>query len=151
MSMNFILSKYRNPVFIETGTGEGGGVERALRSRFGKIYSIELSEKRYKNCSLRFKEDIQEGRIELFLGDSADCLDSILKRVDSRATFWLDAHYSGPETESVRGDEDVPLMRELEVISKHYIKDHTIMIDDLRIFGTNCMSSNQMGQFSPVF
>ena len=82
MSINFSLLKYCNPIFTETGMGEGDGVKKALRSRFKKIYSIELSAKRYEGCSIRFKREIQRGQAELLLGDSAERLDSILRRIN---------------------------------------------------------------------
>jgi hypothetical protein len=135
MSMNFDLLKHRNIIFIETGTGRGDGVKKALRSLFKKIYSIELSEKRYEICKRRFKMEIQKGQVELFLGNSVNCLAQILKQVDSRATFWLDAHSGGPMTGSAKGDIGVPLIKELDLISRHHIKSHTILIDDVRLFG----------------
>lgn len=137
MSMNFSLLKYWNPIFIETGTSRGNGVKKALKDRFKKIYSIELKKKFYDECKIKFKKEIQKGKVELFLGDSAICLADILKQIDCRATFWLDAHYSGADTDTAKGAEDVPLMRELDLISKHHIKNHTILIDDVRLFGKN--------------
>lgn len=137
MSMNFSLLKYRNPVFVETGTNMGYGVRCAVDAGFKKIYSIELSRDLYGKCNLMYKKEIQKGNVELFLGDSGVLLADVLKKVDSRATFWLDAHYSGPGTDTVQGDEDVPLFRELNIIEKHHVKTHTILIDDVRDFGGN--------------
>ena len=136
MTMHFDLSKYWNPIFIETGTRSGNSVKRALRSNFKKIYSIELKEQFYKECLDRFEEEIQEGKVELLHGDSVKRLPDVLEKIDSTATFWLDAHWSGPTSPTARGNIDVPLMRELEVIAKHRIKNHTILIDDVRLFGT---------------
>ena len=133
MPMKFSLLKYLNPIFVETGTARGDGVEKALNTRFNKIYSIELKEEFYERCTRRFEKHIQKGKVEILLGDSTIRLADILKKIDSRATFWLDAHYSGAR--SARGNEDVPLMRELDLISKHHIKNHTILIDDVRCFG----------------
>ena len=134
MTIHFSLSKYWNPIFIETGTRSGHSVERALENGFEKIYSIELNERFYEECRNRFEKKIQEGKVELLLGDSVKRLPDILRRVDVRATFWLDAHWSGPSTPTAKGDVNVPLMRELDVIAGHHIKDHTILIDDVRLF-----------------
>lgn len=135
MTMRFDLSKYWSPVFIETGTRSGDSVARALENRFENIYSIELSERFYEECRFRFEDQIREGTVELLLGSSTERLPEILNRVDVRATFWLDAHWSGPRTPTAKGDEDVPLMKELEIISRHNIHTHTILIDDVRLFG----------------
>ncbi|MCP4403196.1 MAG: class I SAM-dependent methyltransferase [bacterium] len=134
MTMHFNLSKYWNPVFIETGTRSGDSVKQALKSQFEKIYSIELNERFYEKCRSRFENEIQAGKVELLLGDSAKRLPDILKQVDVRATFWLDAHWSGPKTATAKGDIDVPLVKELDWIARHSINDHTILIDDVRLF-----------------
>lgn len=135
MSAGFSFRKYVNPVFVETGTFKGAGVSRALRSGFQKIYSIELREELYDQCTKRFKQEIDEGRVVLLFGDSSHCLPRILQGIEVEATFWLDAHYSSGNT--ARGKVDCPLLEELDAISRHPIKSHTILIDDVRLFGTN--------------
>ena len=134
MPMEFSLLKYRNSVFIETGTYKGSGVRRALAAGFKKIYSVELKEEFYYECKRKFKKEIQEEKVELFLGESVVCLANILEKVDRQATFWLDAHYSSGDT--AQGPIDVPLMEELELIGRHSIKNHTLLIDDVRLFNT---------------
>jgi len=133
MAQKCPLSKHLNPVFIETGTFKGKSVKEALSLGFKKIYSIELKKGCYEKCKHKFRKQISKGTIELFLGDSSICLPEILNKVDQTVTFWLDAHYSGIFT--ARGPIDVPLMMELDAISKHHIKNHTILIDDVRLFG----------------
>jgi len=135
MSINFSLLKYRNPVFVETGTNKGYGVQCALNACFGKIYSIELSKELYEKCKAKFANQVQNGKVELLLGDSSVKLIDVLKQLSQRATFWLDAHWSADNPETVRGDIDVPLMKELELIHKHCVKTHTILIDDVKAFG----------------
>lgn len=49
--------------------------------------------------------------------------------------LWLDAHYSGGTT--AKGKKSSPLKDELEIIKKHPIKNHIILIDDV-----NCMGKN---------
>ncbi len=134
MAMNFDLRKYINPVFIETGTYLGNGIEKALAVGFEEIYSIEISQKFHKKAVERFQKQIKQGRVNIILGDSSVCVPSILERLNSKATFWLDAHFSGGDTG--KGEKDVALLEELDAISKHPIKEHTILIDDVRLFGT---------------
>jgi hypothetical protein len=58
---------------------------------------------------------------------------SVLETIHEPALFWLDGHYSGGDT--ARGDDDTPIRRELEHISKHPMRGrHLIVIDDLRCF-----------------
>jgi hypothetical protein len=57
--------------------------------------------------------------------------------IDAPATFWLDGHYSGAGT--AKGKTNTPLLQELDHIGSHHIKTHTILIDDVRQFGTQEM------------
>ena len=70
----------------------------------------------------RFKDN---DNVNLWLGDSRDCVKEILKKVDQKAIFWLDAHAEGG---------GVPTMEELDMIKDHPINDHTIVIDDIPIY-----------------
>jgi hypothetical protein len=54
----------------------------------------------------------------------------MIKDINVPITFWLDAHESGGETaKGLHGD---PILQELDIIKRHQLKNHTIMIDDLR-------------------
>ena len=115
-----LFKKYPNAIFIETGSCTGDGIQQALDEGFEEIYSVELLPLNYIFCSNRFK-DVPE--VTLVYGDSVKALEGMLSRLKVPATFWLDAH---------NGAESTPLLQELEVIKKHHIKTHTILIDDLR-------------------
>lgn len=128
--MRHDFKKYLNPVFIETGSLQGKGIQAAIDAGFSKIISIELSEKYYHYCNRKF---IDRDAVLLYWGSSVDLLPGILKDIDTECTFWLDAHYSGGET----APGPVPLMEELLIIKDHHIKDHTIIIDDMRLFREN--------------
>lgn len=126
----YVLQKYLNPIFIETGTADGGGVEAALNAGFSRIYSIEINQERQLNNILKFN---QHKEVTLITGDSIEELERILPMIDQPVTFWLDAHltrkYKGAKTRC-------PLYDELEAIKNmSLIKSHTIMIDDMRVVG----------------
>ena len=116
-----------NNFFIETGSYHGDGIQQALDAGFKHVVSIELSPKYHALCRQRFRE---QSNVHLFLGDSFKVLPRILENLKQRATFWLDGHHSGGDT--ALGEHWAPLMQELEVIGNHSIKDHTILIDDMR-------------------
>jgi hypothetical protein len=136
------LSKYKYPntLFIETGSHNGSTIQLAINIGFNRIISIELSEHYFKVCKHKF---LNCGNVELILGDSSKVLDNILKNVHVSATFWLDGHYcggGGDDTDyapTAIGELKNPLMQELKVISKHHIKNHTILIDDMRLWHKN--------------
>ncbi len=126
-----IFAKYPNASFIESGSCEGAGVQNALDAGFQNIYSIELAPHFYQHCCRRFRSN---PNVKLYQGDSTHVLPVILKQIDAPATFWLDGHYSWGKT--ARGATNSPILAELESIRAHHIKTHTILIDDVRQFGT---------------
>ena len=52
------------------------------------------------------------------------------------ATFWLDAHASGPNLPGGKYG-GCPLLQELNAINLSPCKDHVLFIDDVRLFGTH--------------
>jgi len=115
--------------FIETGSSNGDGIDAALRYGYQTVHSIELSELYYGRCVERFKH--RKRRVHLYLGDSRMVLPEILAVINERCTFWLDAHYCGEPSSG--NFEDISLMDELKIIGQHHIKNHVIMIDDIRL------------------
>jgi hypothetical protein len=125
------LSKYVNPVFIETGTFHGGGVKVALSCRFDEIHSIEIYEPFQVKNMETFKE---ESSVHLYVGDSETLLWNIIKDINKKITFFLDSHVV-TQTNNLKGIREIPLLQELDIIKQHSIKEHTIMIDDRRMMG----------------
>ena len=113
--------------FVETGSYAGDGIQKALDAGYENIISIELSQPHVEECLMRF--DGQEN-IEIVEGDSADILFPTIENINERILFWLDGHYSCAST--AKGKYWSPIMQELDAISKHTIKNHVIMIDDMR-------------------
>lgn len=129
LKLDYIEMFGKNDVFIESGTHFGYTI-KMMKTHFKKLHSIELNEQLYKDATKRFFLD---DNIIIWYGDSPDVLPMILKTVDVKSTFWLDGHASGPLSGGKYGG--CPLPFELEAIKKHHIKDHTIFIDDVRLFG----------------
>jgi hypothetical protein len=125
-----VLSKYPNTIFLETGTYTGYTTAMALRCGFERVLTVELSDHWRDQYQTLFGND---DRVQLFAGLSKDRLPQMLAQVGTPATFWLDAHYFGGP--SALGDKFCPLMEELDLIAGHWIKTHTILIDDVRCFG----------------
>lgn len=127
-----IFQKYPNNYFVETGSGGGEGIQRAISAGFQKIISIELSEKYFNICKKKFESN---ENVEIVLGDSSIVLSSIILSINQPITFWLDGHHSCGDT--ALGKYWSPLMIELEQIGNHSSKNHTILIDDLRCWNVN--------------
>lgn len=125
-----VFQKHLNPVFIESGSFYGNGISMALQAGFKEVYSIELAPHLYEKCCQRFHGN---PHVHLYLGDSSIVLKNVLDQLHERATFWLDGHYSCGET--AMGKTNTPILQELALIAEHPIKNHTILIDDVRQFG----------------
>ena len=133
--MYLLALRYDIRNFLETGTHIGECVVyMATKNYFDKILSVELSARFLKNfkdqfsiLSSTYKVDLS--KVSLYQGDSSKKLPEMLLEIEDRAVFWLDAHYSGGENRS--SSADCTIMKELEAIKKHHIRDHVIVIDDM--------------------
>ena len=128
------LAQFLNPALVETGTFLGDGTQAALDAGFEHVYSIELYPALHANALHRFAG---EPRVTLFGGPSVQWLPEVLAKLSAPATFWLDSHYCGGPT---AGAWACPLLHELDLIARHPIKTHTILIDDRHLFGLDVPS-----------
>lgn len=120
---------YLNNYFVETGTHTGRSIEQALAAGFKTIHSIELNNKLAHWTTSRFKD---HSNVHVWQGDSGSILYSVIKDIEEPATFWLDANSC---VHNMNG-ENTPLLRELDEIKRHHIKNHTLLIDDMQCAGT---------------
>lgn len=111
-----ILSKYHGTTMVETGTGDGNGVELCLLLKYVEVRSVESDKEKYEHAVNRFKGQ----PVKLWFGDSKDVLEEMIQDIDSPVIFWLDAH-----------NRSGPILAELEIITRHPIKNHIIIIDDI--------------------
>ena len=127
----FINFKNGIDVFVETGTFHGEGVMNAINSGFKKIYSVEIYEPLWEENINRFKDN---ENVKIIFGDSSKILYKVLSEINEPILFWLDGHHCGENTG--QSDElqwhEFPLLAELNQIKMHNIRNHTILIDDLR-------------------
>lgn len=114
--------------YVETGTYLGNGIKDVLNN-YENIHSIELAYKWYQHNVEQFKN---HNNVKMYLGDSKKILPELLDNIDEPITIYLDAHYSGGTT--AFGDEEVPLLFELEIL-KNRKYDDIIIIDDCRLLG----------------
>ncbi len=146
--------------FVETGTFWFHGVINAMLRGAKYIHSVEINEQCFLSacfkcmCLAQANPDLESKiyrrhnffsvsfangpRISLYYGDSRDYLPHILNRLEKKSTVWLDAHHGGDTCENVEDldvNDRIPIFEELDIISKHHIKDHTIMIDDIDCVG----------------
>lgn len=129
------LIPFITDTFVETGTYHGETAIIASNLGFKQVISIEL-----QPHLLSIARDLCKGYdIQFYLGDSPKVLEEILPLIDTRITFWLDAHMDDCNiipnvTPNIR---KCPLIEELKIISNSKRNDHIILIDDIRLFGMN--------------
>jgi hypothetical protein len=116
-----VFSRYPNKVFIETGSYHGDGIQQALDAGFQEVISMEVDRDLFEITTERFWDN---DRVNNLYGDSRELLADVMTIIDDQCTFWLDSH----------SPNNLPLLEELEIIKNHYIKTHTILIDDLRLW-----------------
>lgn len=131
----YTLDKFKQGnVFVETGLFQGDGVAQAIKAGFEKVYSIEVAEEYINSTKPRFQKEIEDKKLEIIFGDSKLVMGDVIKNIHEPITFWLDAHWDfGP----AKGEVYCPLYEELTYIKEHPIKDHMILIDDMRVIGSN--------------
>jgi len=127
LSLEILKNNY-NTIFFETGTNFGEGVVKAIDAGFKKIISIDVVTEYINAANERFIEskNYPNTDFQFYLGDSRKLLPEIIDKIDEPITFWLDGHEF----------YEIPLLDELVAIKNHKIKNHTILIDDVRMFNT---------------
>jgi len=115
--------------FVETGTFQAETV-RKMERFFDQLITIEIDPKLHAAARAQFPSP----KIRYVLGDSVGELRKIAQECREPAFFYLDAHFSGEGTG--KGQQDVPLIEEMQILGKRAQAD-CIVVDDLRLFGTN--------------
>ena len=146
MADSTIFSRFKNDlnILIETGTWLGDGIQNALNCGYGKVYSCDIDSEMVNNA----KEKYKNYNVEILNNNSVVALELILKDINERCLIYLDAHvmptgnaaleFSNHHLElSEKFQSKIcPIIEELFVVSKHHVKNHTLIIDDLHCFGT---------------
>ena len=141
---NQLFKKYKgnHKLLFETGTHHGDGVKNALSVGFEEVVSIEILPELYKECVVKFSKEIQENKVHLFLGDSNKRIEEMLNLIKEPSLIFLDGHFNNGE----------PLWGELEAIKNHFIKEHTIIVDDVpNYFGDGSIVKEKLLEINPNY
>jgi SAM-dependent methyltransferase len=128
-----LFSKIQNITFVETGAYMGDGIAEAIECGFSKIISIEPVSEFLRICAERFENEIETGRLSLFLGGSETHLKIATHDIDGPVCFWLDAHWQGQESDFTV--KNCPVKEEVSFICKDRLKNaqDVVLIDDVRL------------------
>ena len=136
-----LFAKFLNhsSALIETGTWMGEGIERAFSAGFQTVRSCDINQENIDRALKQFSEK----DFDAICQSSELAISNILSQFNSRCVIFLDAHAMPPDGESkvfsksTLGDGmSFPLVQEITAISRHEIKDHVILIDDIQCFDT---------------
>lgn len=125
-----MFTNYINKYYVETGSYTGNTIQKALDAGFKNVISFEITQKYYDICKERFKNN---KNVKLILGDSYQLMFDSIKKINTPITFFLDAHLCDNDTDYSTVAGKCPLLYELDQIKKHSLKNHTILIDDVRL------------------
>jgi hypothetical protein len=129
--------------FIETGSGHGDGIQRALDAGFEHVASIEAYYENFLVCARRFAGD---STVHLYFGRSVDVLPGLLQLHPYPCVFFLDAHPSAENSygylEAAHGEDayfqDTIIRAELALILASPQR-HVILIDDMHGRSAECL------------
>lgn len=122
----FLRKRLDLETFVETGTYGGSTAAWAAR-HFSRVYSIEASEKHWREARTRHAA---LGNVTFALGHSPQQLAALPEL--ERPLFWLDAHWTGGDTAG--SASECPLLDELAAIAAADVQQPAILIDDARFF-----------------
>lgn len=148
-----IVETFEADIFFETGTYNGDTTMNAI-PYFKKTYTVELHIRMFNNAKNRFSS---YKNVYVYNGSSPEVIKKVAPTIDGNILFWLDAHYCGrgtahsgnsfpnyfddPKTPSAM----TPIREELLAIKEADIKNCTILIDDIRGFGSEISGQIYMG------
>ena len=135
-----LKNRYNLSTYFETGLSRGRGVDSALSSGFDKVYSIDVCKRWIDEGREKYDDSI----VTLIHGDSQHIFDHI-KDIDERILFFLDAHNDHSNLDGENSSVHCPIAQELEAISKHHIKNHIIVVDDVNIINSTQESITAVG------
>jgi hypothetical protein len=132
---NYNFKNYNLDVYVETGTGMGSTLSKAL-PWFKKCFSVDIdkefahnAQKLYPNSIIR--NSLSTEALEYWLKNDIDPNTSVF--------FFLDAHFPGADFRGAKYDVNapnaVPLQEELKIIKKYRPNSKDIIVcDDARIY-----------------
>jgi len=125
-----LLDERGHTVFVEAGTYLGDTVAY-MAKHAGQVISVELHDELWARAAERFAGD---PAIDIRHGDASDVVPAVVAELTAPPLIWLDGHYSGEGT--ALGREDEPAAAILRSLGEVAPAGTTIVIDDLRLFGT---------------
>jgi hypothetical protein len=132
-----LVATFNPDVFVETGTFNGMNA-KTIAPYFKQIHTVELSRELYEQARSALAG---VPNVSIYWGNSPELIAQLAPQLKGHVMFWLDAHYSGENTAMSNDDTNDPeaitsIRKELKAIKDNNLTNCTILIDDIRGFGT---------------
>lgn len=150
-----IKEEYSLSYYVETGTGHGTCLDRALQFGFEKYFSVEIFKKIFDDATIKYSN---VSNLRLINDSSENALRLLKYFIDKPCLFFLDAHFPGADFGFAGYDSTsdrnlrIPLENEIEILKSYSVINKSyIIIDDLRIYedgpftGGNWPERKQLG------
>ena len=114
-------------VFIATGMGNEESAKVALSLGFSRIYIVESNRRsilRDKICFSRVRE------VHVSVRSVLDFLEELLPKIHQPTVFWLDTPEARDCSDLLAG----LILEELDIISRHCIKEHVVLVSNMSAF-----------------
>lgn len=129
-------------VFIEAGTYRGDTVAFFVPYA-DSIVSIELQRGLYAAAVRRFAN---EPKVSIVYGDALTEIPRVVGTTPTPPLVFLDGHFSGEGTAT--GEEMEPAMAMLAALGSVAMPGATLVIDDLRMFGSGLLGFPQLDEIT---
>lgn len=133
-----ILKARGHRIFVEAGTYKGA-TTAFLASHADQVISVELGDALFAAAQRRFAK---HPNVSIIHGDSLIEIPKIVANCATPPLVFLDGHFSGPGT--VEGEEMEPAQSTLGRLAEITPLGTTIVIDDLRLFGSGLAGFPQL-------
>lgn len=125
-------------IFVEAGTYKGE-TTAFLIPHTDQVFSVELHDELYAAAQQRFAD---HPNVTVIHGDSLVEIPKIVANCSTPPLVYLDGHFSGPGT--AEGQEMEPAESTLRRLADVTPAGSTIVIDDLRLFGSGLAGFPQL-------
>ncbi len=135
-----VLNERRHRIFVEAGTCKGETTTFFARHA-DQVISVELHDALFAAAEQRFANHTP---VTLIHGDSLEQIPKIVANCSSAPLVFLDGHFSGTGTGTAQGEQMEPAESTLRRLADLTPPGTTIVIDDLRMFGSGQLGYPQL-------
>lgn len=134
-----LVKERKHRVFVEAGTYKGA-TSGFIARHVDQVMTVELHDELYEKARRRF----EGSNVRVVHGDSLVEIPKLVAECTSPPLVFLDGHYSGEGTAT--GVEMEPAKSTLGELASVTPPGSTIVIDDLRLFGSGTVGFPQLDE-----